>query len=176
MQLAAETPDAEPEIWTMRDRSEWGVGVEIPQRLGSWAEPGVLCGGRESAAAPWWVGIIRSVETSEFGHMHCGLWIMSKRPIATHLRVIGNEQHQASNWETSSGGFKYTYLRALLLPDGAKAHDRPVMLIERQTIWIGELYEIMAGEHARHVRLMELIEEGADYMRVGFAWVAPGAA
>lgn len=174
VQLAAETPDAVPEIWTTRDRSEWGIGVEIPQRLGSWAEPGVLCGGRESAASPWWVGIIRSVETSEFGHMHCGLWIMSKRPIATHLRVIGNEQHQASNWETSSGGFKYTYLRALLLPDGVKAHDRPVMLIERQTVWIGELYEVMAGEHARHVRLMELIEEGADYMRVGFAWVAPG--
>ena len=67
-------------------------------------------------------------------------------------------------------------LRALLLPDGVKAHDRPVMLIERQTIWIGELYEIMAGEHTRHVRLMELIEEGIDYMRVGFAWVTPGAA
>lgn len=48
------------------------------------------------------------------------------------------------------------------------------MLIEPRTIWIGELYEVMAAEHARCVRLMELIEEGADYMRVGFAWVAPG--
>lgn len=174
VQLTAETPDAAPEIWTLRDRSEWGAGVEVPQRLGAWAEPGVLCGGRENAASPWWVGIIRSVEASEFGRMRCGLWIVSKRPIATHLRVIGSETHQASNWETSSGGFKYTYLRALLLPDGVKAHDRPVMLIERQAIWIGELYEVMAGEHARHVRLMELIEEGADYMRVAFAWVAPG--
>lgn len=174
VQLAAETPDAAPEIWTMCDRSEWGLGVEIPQRPGAWAEPGVLCGVRESKDAPWSVGIIRSVETSEFGRMHCGLWIMSKRPIATHLRVIGSEQHQAANWETSSGGFKYSYLRALLLPDGVKAHDRPVMLIERQAIWIGEIYEIMAGEHNRHVRLMELIEEGADYMRVGFAWMAPG--
>jgi hypothetical protein len=175
VQLAAETPDSEPEVWTMCDRSEWGIGVEIPQRLSAWAEPGVLCGGRDNETSPWWVGIIRSVETSEFGRMHCGLWIMSKRPIATHLRVIGSETHQASNWETSSGGFKYSYLRALLLPDGVKAHDRPVMLIERQAIWIGEIYEIMAGEHPRQVRLMELIEEGADYMRVGFAWMTPAA-
>ncbi|KAF0163209.1 MAG: hypothetical protein FD157_3372 [Rhodocyclaceae bacterium] len=175
VQLAAEVPEEAPETWTMCDRSEWGLGVEIPQRPGSWAEPGVLCGVRENEASPWLVGIIRSVETSEFGRMHCGLWIMSKRPIATHLRVIGNETNKASNWETSSGGFKYSYLRALLLPDGVKAHERPVMLIERQAIWIGELYEIMAGEHTRHVRLMELIEEGADYMRVGFAWVTPGA-
>jgi len=63
--------------------------------------------------------------------MRCGLWIVSKRPIATHLRVIGSETHQASNWKTSSGGFKYTCLRALLLPDGVKVHDRPVRLIER---------------------------------------------
>jgi hypothetical protein len=176
VELAAEIPDSEPELWTLRDRSEWGIGVEIPQRLGAWAEPGVLCGGRDDENSPWWVGIIRSVEASEFGRVRCGLWIMSKRPIATHLRVIGSEANQAANWETSSGGFKYTYLRALLLPDGVKAHDRPVMLIERQAVAIGEIYEIMAGEHTRCVRLMELIEEGVDYMRVGFAWMAPATA
>jgi hypothetical protein len=175
VQLAAETLDSAPEIWMTRDRSEWGMGVEIPQGMGAWAEPGVLCGMRETAKSPWLVGIIRSVEAQEFGHIHCGMWIMSKRPIATHLRVIGNETHKASNWETSSGGIDYRYMRALLLPDAVKAHDRPVMLIERQPIWIGELCEIMAGEHTRHIRLMELIEEGADYMRVGFTWMTPGA-
>ena len=171
VQLAAEAPDSEPEVWTIRDRSEWGVGVEVPQRMGAWAEPGVLCAVRIDETSPWWVGIIRRVEASEFGRVRCGLWIMSKRPIATHLRAIGSETNKASNWETSSGGFKYTYLRALLLPDGVKAHERPVMLIERKAIWIGEIYEIMAGEHTRHVRLTELIEEGADYMRVGFSWM-----
>lgn len=172
--LAAETPDEEPETWTLRDRSEWGIGVDVPQGLGAWAEPGVLCGVRDQSGGAWRVGIIRRVDAPEFGSMHCGLWIMSKRPIATHLRVIGKEGSQAADWETSSGGFRYTYMRALLLPDTVKAHDRPVMLIERQPIWIGEICEIMAGEHTRHVRLMELIEEGADYMRVGFAWMNPG--
>jgi hypothetical protein len=32
----------------------------------------------------------------------------------------------------------------------------------------------MAGEHPRHIRLMELIEEGSDYMRVGFSWMPMG--
>ena len=143
--------------------------------MGAWAEPGVLCAVLIDETSPWWVGIIRRVEASEFGRLHCGLWIMSKRPIATHLRAIGSETNKASNWETSSGGFKYTYLRALLLPDGVKAHDRPVMLIERKAIWIGEIYEIMAGEHTRHVRLTELIEESADYMRIGFSWMTLAA-
>lgn len=26
----------------------------------------------------------------------------------------------------------------------------------------------MVGEHSRHIQLLELIEEGADYMRVNF--------
>ena len=131
----------------------------------------MLCGIRVDEKSPWWVAIIRRVDAPEFGRVHCGLWIMSKKPIATHLRVIGNETHQAENWETSSGGFRYHYMRALLLPDTVKAHDRPVMLVERQPIWIGELCELMAGEHPRHIRLMELIEEGADYMRIGFSWM-----
>lgn len=172
VELEAEAPDSDPETWTLRDRSEWGIGVDVPQGLGTWAEPGVLCGMRENDSVPWAVGILRRVEAHDFGRTHCGMWIMSKKPIATHLRVIGDETHKASNWETSSGGFSYRYMRALLLPDTVKAHDRPVMLIERQPIWLGEICEIMVGEHPRHIRLMELIEEGSDYMRVGFSWMA----
>lgn len=170
--LEAEAPDAEPELWTLRDRSEWGAGMDVPQGLGAWAEPGVLCAIQETETQAWSVGILRRVEAHDFGGTHCGMWIMSKRPIATHLRVLGDEAHKASNWETSSGGFSYRYMRALLMPDTVKAHDRPVMLIEKNTIWQGEICEIMAGEHVRHVRLMELIEEGADYIRVGFSWMA----
>lgn len=174
VELAAETVDLEPELWTTSDGSEWGLGVDIPKGLGTWAEPGILCGVRQNTSAPWLVGIIRSAEANEFGRTHCGLWIMSKRPISTHLRLLGSEAHKVANWETSSGGFGYTYIRALLLPDAVTVNERPVMLIERQTIWIGEICELMAGEQSRYVRLMELIEEGSDYIRVGFDWMTEG--
>lgn len=175
LHLEAEAIEAEPEIWRTRDRSEWGIGIDVPQGLGAWVEPGVLCGIRESEKSPWWVGIIRRLDAEELGRLHCGLWIMSKRPISVHLRVIGSESHKASNWESSSGGFEYRYIRALMLPDAVKAHDRPVMLIERQDIGMGEICEIMVGEHSRHVQLLEMIEEGVDYIRVGFVWKTPPA-
>ena len=89
--------------------------------------------------------------------------------------MIGKEGEKASNWESSSGGFSYRYMRALVLPDALKSNDHPVMLIERQEIGMGELCEVMVGEHSRHVQLLELIEEGADYMRVAFVWKAPPA-
>jgi hypothetical protein len=40
---------------------------------------------------------------------------------------------------------------------------------------MGELCEVMVGEHSRHIQLIELIEEGADYMRVTFVWKTPAA-
>lgn len=49
------------------------------------------------------------------------------------------------------------------------------MLVERQEIGMGELCEVMVGEHSCHIQLLELIEEGADYMRVTFVWKTPTA-
>jgi len=170
--LIAEEVEAVPEVWTTRDRSEWGMGIDVPPGMGAWAEPGVLCGIQEGENSPWWVGIIRRLDAEEAGQLHCGLWIVSKRPIAVHLRVIGTEAQKASNWETSSGAFDYRYMRALVLPDAVKTREHPIMLIERQEIGTGEICEVMVGEHSRHVELVELIEEGADYLRVGFVWKA----
>ena len=168
--LVAEEVEAVPEVWRTLNRSEWGMGVDIPPGLGLWAEPGVLCGICEHKGAPWWVGIIRRLDAEDAGHLHCGLWIMSKKPVSVFLRIIGTEAQKASNWESSSGGFDYRYMRALMLPDALRSHDHPVMLIERQEIGMGELCEVMVGEHSRHIQLLELIEEGTDYMRVTFGW------
>lgn len=175
MHLMAEEVEAVPEVWRTMNRSEWGLGVDVPPDLGLWAEPGVLCGISAHEGAPWWVGIVRRLDAGDAGHLHCGLWVMSKKPVAVFLRVIGTEAQKASNWESSSGGFDYRYMRALMLPDAVKSHEHPVMLIERQEIGMGELCEVMVGEHSRHIQLLELIEEGADYMRVAFAWKTPAA-
>ena len=175
MRLTEEAVEAVPEVWRTVNRSEWGMGVDVPPGLGPWAEPGVLCGILDHPGAPWWVGIVRRLDADDAGQVHCGLWVMSKKPVAVFLRVIGTEAQKASNWESSSGGFDYRYMRALMLPDGLKSHEHPVMLIERQEIGMGEVCEVMVGEHSRHIQLLELIEEGADYMRVAFVWKTPAA-
>jgi len=173
MRLQAEEVESHPETWREKDRSEWGIGVDIPPGKGQWAEPGVACGVRNREDAPWSVGIVRRLETDKNGHLHGGFWILSKKPISVWLRVIGTEGQKASNWETSTGSFSYRYMRAILLPDALKWHEHPALLIERQDLGMGELCEVMVGEHSRTIELVELIEEGADYLRVGFKWRQP---
>ena len=174
LQVEAEEIEAVPETWKVTDRSDWGVGVEIPAGLGTWVEPGVLCGIRDSEKAPWGAGIIRRLDASAAGSVRCGLQVLSKKPVSVWLRVLGREGQQASNWETSTGSFAYDHTRAIVLPE-AKAGDRPVLLLEGTKFVPDQICEVVMGERSRHIKLVEFVEAGADYLRAAFIWMAPGA-
>lgn len=171
MKLVAEEIESTPEVWTQKDQSEWGLGADIPPDLGKWAEPGKLCGIQLRGAKEWWVGIIRRMDAGD--GLHCGIRIFSKKPVSVWLRVLGAGEHQAANWETSTGSFAYDYLRAIMLPDALKSHDHPVMILENKTYVPGQLCEVMMGEHSRHLKLVEFLEEGEDYVRAAFEWQHP---
>jgi hypothetical protein len=172
MNLVAEEIESTPEIWAQKDQSEWGLGADIPPDLGKWAEPGKLCGIQLRGEKVWWVGIIRRIDADNA--LHCDIRIFSKRPVSVWLRVLGAGEHQAANWETSTGSFSYDYLRALMLPDALKSNDHPVMILENKTYVPGQLCEVMMGEHSRHIKLVEFLEEGEDYVRAAFEWQQPG--
>ena len=65
-------------------------------------------------------------------------------------------------------------MRAIMLPDALKSHDHPVMILENKSYVPGQLCEVMMGEHSRHIKLGEFLEEGEDYVRTAFAWQQPG--
>jgi len=168
MKLVAEEIESTPEIWTQKDQSEWGLGVDVPPDLGKWAEPGKLCGIQLRGETAWWVGIIRRIDAN--AGLHCGVRVFSKRPVSIWLRVLGASEHQSSNWASSTGSFSYDYMRAIMLPDALKSHDHPVMILENKSYVPGQLCEVMMGEHSRQIKLVEFLEEGEDYVRAAFEW------
>ncbi len=172
MKLVAEEIESTPETWSQKDQSEWGLGADIPPDLGKWAEPGKLCGVQARGEKNWWVGIVRRMDADN--GLHCGIRIFSKRPVSVWLRVLGAGEHQAANWESSTGSFAFDYLRAIMLPDALKSHDHPVIILENKTYVPGQLCEVMMGEHSRHFKLVEFLEEGEDYVRAAFEWQQPG--
>ena len=174
MKLVAEEIESTPETWAQKDQSEWGLGTDIPPDLGKWAEPGKLCGVQLRGVKEWWVGIVRRIDAG--AGLHCGIRIFSKRPVAVWLRVLGASEHQADNWASSTGSFAFDYMRAIMLPDALKSHDHPVMILENKSYVPGQLCEVMMGEHSRHIKLVEFLEEGEDYVRAAFEWQDPGKA
>ena len=174
LQMAAEAVEAVPELWEVSDQSEWGVGCKIPPDGGAWVEPGVLCGIRARPKDPWGVAIIRRLDSSAAGASSCGLQILSKKPISVWLRVLGREGQEVSNWETSSGSFSYEYTRAIVLPDASKVEGRPMLLLEGGKFVPEQMCELIMGENSRHIKLADFLDQGSDYLRTTFAWMAPG--
>jgi hypothetical protein len=173
VQLQAEKIESEPEAWQLLDRSEWGMAASVPPGLGQWAEPGVLCGIQEQEGAHWWVGIIRRMQFDDTGCPRCGFWIMSKKPVSVWLRILGGEGQKADNWESSTGSFSFTYLRAIILSDALRINDRQVIILEPKGFVSNNLCELMLGERARMIQLSDLLECGADYVRATFDWYRP---
>lgn len=174
LQVQAEEMESEPETWRVVDRSDWGVGVQIPAGQSLWVEPGVLCGMQDQENGPWALGIVRRLDLSTSGVQSAGLQVLSKKPVSVWLRVLGREGQEASNWATATGSFAFDYARAIVLSDAPRVNDRPVLLLEGHKFVPEQLCEIVMGEHSRHIKLVEFLEEGADYVRAGFAWLAPG--
>ena len=90
-----------------------------------------------------------------------------------HGALLGREGHEASNWETATGSFQYQYVRAIVLPDAPKVGKLPVMLLSGTKFVPKQICEIMMGERSRHIKLADFLDQGADYVRAAFEWIAP---
>ena len=172
LSIEAEAIDSLPQAWQLSDRSDWGLGATLPAQAASWPEPGVLLGVRAPREKNWSVAILRRVDSTG-ANLRCGVQILSHNPISLHLRVLGQEGNEASNWETATGSFQYEYVRAIVLPDAPKAGKRPVILLAGTKFIPKQICEIMMGERSRHIKLAEFLDQGADYTRAAFDWIAP---
>ncbi len=159
------------ETWTIVDVSLNGVGGLIPRASGAWVKVGALVGLKPQNSQTWWVSVIRRLHTDKGGVVHAGIEILGKKSLSVWLRVLGKGAERVSNWETSSGSFKYDYFQAILLPDAQNSYVNATMLLESGSHAEGKVYEIMLGEKSRNIELTQLLAEGEDYELVKFNWL-----
>jgi hypothetical protein len=160
-----------PETWTVVDVSLKGLGGLIPRAAGTWVKVGALIGVKAQNAPNWWVAVIRRLHTDNDKIVHVGMEILGRKSLAIWLRVLGRGAERVSNWETSSGSFKYDYFRAILLPDAQNSYAHATILLESGSYGAGKVYEVMLGEKSRDIELTGLLAEGEDYELVEFSWL-----
>lgn len=169
--VADEEVKITPETWGTADVSNNGVGATLTRNVGAWVKIGALCGLRPQGGPLWWAGMVRRLHTDAQGKVHAGIEILARKPMSVWLRALGKGAEKASNWETSSGSFRYTYLPVILLPDAENSHLHGTMLMESGRYVCGNIYQVMMGEKSRDIKLTSLITEGEDYEQVGFEWL-----
>lgn len=170
---ADEKIDYTAETWRVSDASSDGLGATLTHSVGGWVKIGDLCGLRPQNGPLWWVGMVRRLHTDAEGRVHVGIEILARKPMSVWLRALGKGAETASNWETSSGSFQYSYLPVILLPDAQNSYRHATMLMESGSYVSGNIYQTMMGEQSRDIKLTSLIAEGEDYEQVGFEWL-PG--
>lgn len=176
--LAADNDEVDysTESWTVSDVSVGGIGGIIPNNGGAWVKIGDLCGLKAENSLVWWIGMIRRLHTDTLhtdtrGAVHVGIEMLAKKPLSVWLRTLGKGAEKVSNWETSSGSFKYDYLPAILLPDASNSYVNATMLMESGSYVPEIIYEVMLGEKSRNIKLTDLLAEGEDYEQVSFQWL-----
>jgi hypothetical protein len=160
-----------PETWTIVDVSLNGLGGMIPRAAGAWVKVGALIGLKPQNAQTWWVSVIRRLKTDKEGIVHVGIEVLAKKSLSVWLRVLGKGAERVSNWETSSGTFKYDYFPAILLPDAQNSYLNATLLLETGCYGEGKVFEVMLGEKSRDIELTTLEVEGEDYELVKFRWL-----
>jgi len=172
---ANEEIDFSAESWTVTDISLDEIGLKLAKSEGAWVKVGDLCGIKTQNNPLWWVGAIRRIHTDADNTVHLVIAIIAKKPLSIWLRALGKGAEKASNWETSSGSFEYTYLPAILLPDARNSYLNATLLLETGAFVPGNEYQALMGEKSREVKLTKLLAEGEDYEQIGFEWVGQAA-
>ena len=169
---ADEEIDFTAETWTVTDISVDEIGIKLSKSAGAWIKVGDLCGIKTQNNPLWWVGAIRRVHTDAENIVHLVIGIVTKKPLSIWLRALGKGAEKASNWETSSGSFKYSYVPAILLPDANNSYVNATVLMESGAFVPGNYYQALMGEKSREIKLVSLLAEGEDYEQVGLEWMA----
>lgn len=168
---ADEEIDYAAEVWTVTDISLDEIGIKLAKSAGNWVKVGDLCGIKTQNNPLWWVGAIRRIHTDTENTVHLVVGIVARKPLSIWLRALGKGAEKASNWETSSGSFKYTYLPAILLPEAHNSYLNATMLMESGAFVPDNFYQALMGEKSREIKLKRLLAEGEDYEQVGFEWL-----
>jgi hypothetical protein len=163
--------DFSAETWTVGDISLDEIGIKLAKSAGGWVKVGDLCGIKTQNNPLWWAGAIRRIHTDAAGNVHLAIAIIAKKPLSIWLRALGKGAEKASNWETSSGSFQYTYLPVIMLPDAQNSFLHATLLMESGAFVAGNYYQALMGEQSRDLKLTRLLAEGEDYEQVAFEWV-----
>ena len=160
-----------PEAWTLRGAGGNELGVEVPQVSGNRPKSGELLGVHIQNRNEWWIGVVRRLHVAQRGGMHADIAIFSRNPTVLKLRVLGKDTPAPSGWEVATDAFSYRYLDAILLPDASEKLGALHMLLPPDGWKPRRVYEAVAWEPTRFLRIQSLVRHGQGFARVEFEWL-----
>jgi hypothetical protein len=171
LEQSGNVPQA-PVTWILHDTGGDELGAEIPQRSGDWAQCGDVIGVSLNGMEECWLGMIRSVHAEWDGRVYANIAILSRDPQAAQLRALIAEGESVVYSEKSAREFAFERMHAIILDGSTEGSQKPNFLLPPKGWKEERLYEATIGKSVRHLRGVQLLRRGEDYVRATFEWVA----
>jgi hypothetical protein len=162
-----EKPTAESN-WLIDNESRFGFGTFVYADFNRWLEPGYLIAmDYELNPDLTVVGIVRSIEQRSAHRYSVGIEVLSHTPSYVRLQQLA---------ETGAGMERLAPFAAMFLPQIAEQNERNAFEERKQPGTIvmpvldytaGGLYELHTPQLEHVVKLGDVLEQQADWMRVG---------
>jgi hypothetical protein len=163
-----------PVTWSLHDAAGDELGAQIPQRSGDWAQCGDVLGvSMNGLDGECWLGLVRSVRAEWDGRLYADIAILSRDPQAVQIRALIAEGESVVYSEKSARQFVFDRMQAIILSDGSsEGSQKPHLLLPPKSWKEERVYEVTVGQSVRHLRGLQLLRRGDDYVHATFEWVA----
>lgn len=170
-----DSPAGAPETWTLSDTGGNELGAEISPASRERVRCGDLVAVSMAGSDKYWVGVIRAMHARRDGCLHATIAILSRDPVATELRTLYAHHEDNAFSAEAAREFAFNRARAIVLDDGSAASQTPNLLLPADSWKEGRLYEAALNGSTRHLRGVQLLRRGDDYVRVTFESLAAAA-
>ena len=96
--------------------------------------------------------------------------ILSKNPVAVELRALFSNEEQNAYSQHAAREFAFDRACAIILSEGSAGSQKPTLLLSPGSWKEGRLYEAIVNGASRHLRCIQLVRRGDDYVRATFEW------
>jgi hypothetical protein len=165
-------PVGAPDVWILQDTGGNELGAEISPASRERARCGTVVGvSMDGGDDRYWVGVIRSMHARRDGCLHATIAILSRDPVAVELRTLYARHEDNAYSAEAAREFAFNRACAIVLDDGSAASQTPNLLLPAESWKEGRVYEATVNGSTRHLRGVQLLRRGDDYVRVKFEWV-----
>jgi hypothetical protein len=159
------------ETWILSDIAADELGADIVQLSGDWPRCGDIVAVSMNGNAAYWPAVIRSMHARRDGRLHAEIAILSRDPVAVELRALFSKGEENAYSQRAALEFAFDRACAILLSDGSAASQKPNLLLAPGGWKEGRVYEATVNGSSRHLRAVQLLRRGDDYVRATFEWV-----
>lgn len=150
-------------FWDVDNKSETGLGLNLPAQGNEWVALGTLLGFRDRGADEWSLGVVRRLQRPGQDRIYLGVQILTSRPVAAALRQEEGRPVDPSMPAEMVWNQGEIALFVPLLKDGKKLNT---LLISTGSYAMGKQFHMVARGKMFLISLGRVVERATEWCQV----------